>query len=220
MIKRGATLLGAALLALGCQSHPEKGVVDQFFNAANAKDAQTLASFSAVSFNQKVDRWEIKNTSPETENDMPLPALLQKVKDLETELNNNTRAARVYNTDHWQELDQIKALARGAAVPAKLQPVKAEWDKFNEKDRELKRAIATAKDAVEKEKRAMSKSVGQVDNLEALAGKLKEKTLDVDLTIGGQTKPYTMVVRKYEAKGEGGPRVMNRWMIHSLQPKG
>ncbi|HET7747636.1 MAG TPA: hypothetical protein VFM29_10075 [Vicinamibacteria bacterium] len=218
MTKRGATLLGATLLALGC-SHPEKGVVDQFFNAANAKDAQTLASFSAVSFDQKVDRWDIKGTSSETENDMPLPALVQKVKDLEAELNNNTRAARAYNTDHWQELDQVKALAKGAAVPAKLQPVKAEWDKYNEKDRELKRAIASAKDAVEKEKRAMARSVGQVDNLDALAGKVKEKVLDLELTIAGQARPYTMVVRKYEPKAEGGQRVMSRWMIQSLQPK-
>jgi len=57
MSMRGAALpLVLALSALGCQSHPEKGVVDQYFNAVNAKDSQTLSSFAAVSFDKKVDR--------------------------------------------------------------------------------------------------------------------------------------------------------------------
>jgi hypothetical protein len=221
MMKRGASLAGSALLALACSSHPEKAVVDQYFNASNAKDTQTLGSFAAVTFDQRVDSWEIKNTSEERTSDIPLPALVQKVKDIEAEIQNNTRAARAFNNERYVELDQVKALAKGAAVPAKLQPVKAEWDKFNEKDRELKKALANAKDAVEKEKRTMMRSVGEVDDIEALSGQLKEKTLDVDLTIGGQVQPHTMVVRRYDVKreGGGGPRVMSRWMIQDLKPK-
>ena len=45
---RGALPLVLALSALGCQSHPEKGVVDQYFNAVNTKDTQTLSSFAAL----------------------------------------------------------------------------------------------------------------------------------------------------------------------------
>ena len=79
---RGAALpLVLALSALGCQSHPEKGVVDQYFNAVNSKDSQTLSSFAAVSFDKKVDRWSIKDTLDEQKSDAPLPALSQKVKD-------------------------------------------------------------------------------------------------------------------------------------------
>jgi hypothetical protein len=220
-MKRGASLAGSVLLALACSSHPEKAVVDQYFNAANAKDSQTLSSFSVVPFEQKVDRWEITNTSEERKSEIPLPALVQKVKDVEADILNNTRAARAYNNDNYQELDQVKALAKGAPVPPRLQPVKAEWDKFNEKDRELKKALANARDAVEKETRIMTRSVGQVDGLESLTGELREKTLDVDLTLAGEVKPYTMVVRRYDVKREGdGPRVMSRWMIASLDPKG
>ena len=135
MSMRGAALpLVLALSALGCQSHPEKGVVDQYFNAVNAKDSQTLSSFAAVSFDKKVDRWAIKNTLDEQKSDAPLPALAQKVKDLEAELATNTKAARSYNNDHYVELDQLKALKKDAPVPAKVQPIKAEWDKFNEKE--------------------------------------------------------------------------------------
>ncbi len=105
-------------------------------------------------------------------------------------------------------------------VPAKLQPIKAEWDKFSEKDRELKKAIANAKDAVEKEKRSVLRSVGQVDDIESLAGEMKEKKIELDLTIDGQVRPYVMTVRKYEMKRESGPRVVSRWVVQELQPKG
>jgi hypothetical protein len=220
MSMRGAALpLVLALSALGCQSHPEKGVVDQYFNAVNAKDSQTLSSFAAVSFDKKVDRWSIKNTLGEQRSDAPLPGLAQKVKDLEAELAANTKAARTYNNDHYVELDAIKALKKDAAVPAKLQPIKAEWDKFSEKDRELKIAIANAKAEVDKERRSVARSVGQADNLESMAGEVLEKKIELDLTIDGQVQPYVMTVRKYEMKQGSGPRVVSRWVVQELQPR-
>ena len=221
MSMRGAALpLVLTLTALGCNSHPEKGVVDQYFNAVNAKDSQTLSSFAAVSFDQKVDRWAITDTLDEQKSPAPLPALAQKAKDLEGELAANTKAARAYNNDHYVELDQLKAMKKDAAVPAKIQPVKAEWEKFSEKDRELKKAIANAREAVEREKRSVLRSVGQVDDIESLAGEMKEKKIGLDLTVGGKVLPYVMTVRKYEMKRESGPRVVSRWVVQELVPKG
>ena len=219
MRNHGAALsLALALSVLGCQRHPEKGVVDQYFNAVNAKDSQTLASFAAVNFDKKVDRWAITKTLDETKTEAPLAGLAQKVKDLEAEQAANTRAARAYNNENYALLDQLKTLKAGAAVPAKLQPVKAEWDKFNEKDRELRKAVANAREAVEREKRSVMRSVGQVDEVESLTGEMKEKKIELDLTIDGQARPYVMTVRKYEMKRESGPRVVSRWVVQSLQP--
>src|SRR5688500_12242261 len=141
-MRRAAAVTMIAALGIACQRHPEKSVVDQYFNAVKAGDTQTLSSFAAVSFDKKVDRWDIKNTLDEQKSDAPLPTLVQKVKDLEAELAANTRAARAYNNDTWQQLDQVKSLKPGAVVPAALAPVKAKWDEFNQKDRDLKKAVA------------------------------------------------------------------------------
>ena len=220
MSMRGAAVpLLLTLSLLGCQRHPEKGVVDQYFNAVNAKDSQTLSSFAAVNFDKKVDRWEIKKTLDEQKSDAPLQGLAQKARDIQAQIDANTKAARAYNMDHYGELDQLKALKKGAPAPAKLSAVKAEWDKFNEKDRELKRALAEARAAVEKEKRSVVRSVGQVDDVEGMAGEMKEKQIELDLTIEGQTKPYVMTVRKYEMKRDAGPRMVSRWVVQSLTPK-
>jgi hypothetical protein len=46
------------------------------------------------------------------------------------------------------------------------------------------------------------------------------KTVDVDLTIGGQVQPYVMTLRKYELSGGSGPRQVSRWVIQNITPKG
>ena len=207
-----------AILALGaavaCSSHPEKSVVDSYFNAVNAGDNQTLTSFATVNFDKKVQRWTIKKTLEETKTPVALPDLVARVRDAEKAVADNTKAARAYNDGHYKELGEVKALKPGAPVPAKLQPVAAEWDNFNKKDRELKKALAEAKDALEKEKRMVSLSVGATDDAEGLTGEVVNKKIQLGLTIDGQERDYVMNLRKYNVKG--APR--SRWMIQSLAP--
>ena len=154
----------ALLATAACSSHPEKSVVDSYFNAVNAQDNQTLSSFATVNFDKKVQSWTIKQTLEETKTPVTLPELVNKVKETEKAIADNTKAARAYNDDHYQELTDIKALKKGAPVPAKLQPVAAEWENFNKKDRELKKALAEAKDALEKEKRNASALPGRASD--------------------------------------------------------
>jgi hypothetical protein len=96
--------------------------------------------------------------------------------------------------------------------------VATDWDNFNKKDRELKQQIAESRDAVEKEKRNVKLSVGDVEAMETLPGEMISMTVDVDLTIDGKVVPYTMTLRKYELQREG-PRIVSRWIVPRLQPK-
>jgi hypothetical protein len=216
MRHRGRAAL--AILALGaaaaCSSHPEKSVVDSYFNAVNARDNQTLSSFAVVNFDKKVQRWTIKKTLEESKNPISLPELVAKGKETEKAIADNQKAARAYGSDHYKELDDIKALKKGAPMPAKLQPVATEWDTFNKKDRELKKALAEARDAVEKEKRNAGLSLGSVDDPEGLVGEVTTKKILLGLTIDGQERDYVMTLRKYDVKGAG----RSRWMIQGLTP--
>ena len=207
-------ILALSAAATACSSHPEKSVVDSYFNAVNAKDTQTLSSFAVVSFDKKVDRWTIKKTLEETKTPVTMADLVAKVRDTEKAIMDNTKAARGYNDDHYKELGDIKALKKGAPVPPKLQPVATEWENFNKKDRELKKSLAEAKDAVEKEKRNAALSLGSSDDLENVTGTVLNKKILLGLTIDGQEREYVMTLRKYDVKGGSRPR----WMIQSLQP--
>ena len=221
MSRRAAAFpLVLALSALGCQSHPEKGVVDQYFNAVNAKDSQTLSSFAAVSFDKKVDRWAIKNTLDENTEPLPLPALMEKLKQAEAAEAANMKEARAYNVEQAGALEQVKDLkARGKPVPAKLAVVATRLDEFNQKHRDARKAVAEAKDAVERERRAMALSVGTTEGLEAMQGEVMTKRVAVEVTIDGQAQPYVMTLKRYDVKREG-PRVVSRWMVQSIQPQG
>ena len=206
------TGLGLALAACG---HHDQRLVDQYFNAVNAKDNSTLGSFAAVGFDKKVDRWRIAKESDEEKAPIPLTDLIAKQKDLEKAVAENKKAATAYSMDHYAEVDQVReARKAGKPIPGKLQAVAAEWDKYNQKDRDLKKALADATAAVEKEKRNLERSLGPTENAEGLSGDMVTKRLDLVLTINGEDQPYVMTLRKYDIKGSARPR----WVVHDLKP--
>ena len=71
-LQRAGAALAAAAFLTAC-GHPEKVVVDKYFQAVNAKDNQTLGSFASIDFDKKVDRVEIHKTLSETKDAAPLP---------------------------------------------------------------------------------------------------------------------------------------------------
>jgi hypothetical protein len=213
-------LLALAVAATAC-GHPEQRVIDQYFNAVNAQDDQTLSSFAAVKFDKKVDSWSIVQVGAESKVAAPLPGMVAKITEIEAEIKKNREKAAAYaqeNITAWNQISDI--LSKNGQVPAKLQPVASEREALNEKDRELKKQLAEAKDAVEREKREVRLSVGDLPDLETLTGEVTTKTLDLSLTIGGQAQSYTMGLKKYDlAGGQGGGRMISRWVIQTLDPK-
>ncbi|HUG52858.1 MAG TPA: hypothetical protein VMR21_04635 [Vicinamibacteria bacterium] len=221
MIERGGVAMAAALALVGLAcGHPEKSVVDQYFNAVNQEDSQTLSSFAAVTFDQKVEAWKIKSTLSEDKQPAPLPALVQEARDAEAAVAANRKAATAWSLDNFGDLDRVREARKvNKPVPAKLSDVAAKWDEFNEKDRELKKTVAITKEAVDRERRAVARSVGDMDDVENLQGEVTEKKLEIDLTIGGQVQPYVMTLLRYDLTREGGPRVVSRWVVQALEPK-
>lgn len=225
MSDRGAVRIILALSLAGASvacGYSEQGVIDQYFNAINAQDTQTLASFSSAKFDKKVDNWKITAASEETRSPAPLPSLVAKVNETDTALNDNKKAYNSYFLDHPKEVDQVRELLKkdNPKIPANLQSYATEWQKFIDKEKDLKKALADAKDAVEREKHNVSLSVGNLDDIESLTGEMVTKTLDLNLTIGGQPQPYVMALRKYDVQGQaGGSRILSRWVVQALTPK-
>ena len=220
--RRAAQLivLCTAVASLAC-GHPEQRIVDQYFNALKANDNQTLTSFAMVAFDKKVDDWKITGSVPETRSPAVLPDLAKKVAELEAEAAANKKAAGTYANEHYSEIDKVKEVQKtGKPVPGGLAKVAEEWGKYNDKDRDLKKQVAQAKAALEKEKRNVTLSVGQVDDLEKLSGEMIQKQVDLDLTVAGAPKAYTMVLRKYELTGGTGSRMVSRWVVQDIKPKG
>jgi hypothetical protein len=176
-----------------------------------------------VAFDQQVDDWKVVAIGPESRMPATLPDLVKKQKDLEAELAKNTRDARAWGNDLniYPKLDQVRSLEqKGGKIPANLEPIHQKWTEFNDKDRELKKQVADAKAAVERERRNVGLSIGQTEDIDTLTGDVLSKDVDVNLTIKGEAKPYVLTLRKYELTGGTGPRMVSRWVVQSLVPKG
>ena len=220
MTRRGTLLLalGVTTMLAAC-GNPEKIVVDKYFSAINQQDTATVSSFATVAFDKKVDDWKILKTLSTTETPAPLPDLIKQQKEAEAAVTQNKHAIRNYNLDHTRDVDVVRQARRtGAKVPAKLQAVADTWDAFVEKDHDLKRAAAEAKDRADKERQTAILSVGELKGLDSMPGTLRTRQIALMLTIDGKKEPYTMTLRQYKMEAPEGGRVMSRWVVTGLDP--
>ena len=218
-----AVALGLAVAAMACGGG-ESGVVNRYFTALNADDTATLSSFAAVRFDKKVDAWKIVSVGPETRGPATLPDLVAKHEELEAALGENLREYRTWGNDLevYPKLERVKELLKDEKdIPKSLQEIADTYEAFNEKNKELRDQVADAKSEVDAEKRNSQLSVGMLDDLETLNGEVISKTVDLDLTIDGQVQPYVMGLRRYELESETpGMRIVSRWVVASLDPRG
>jgi hypothetical protein len=210
-----------AAMTMACGS-PEGQVIDNFFRAVQAKDSQTVTSFSMVPFDQVVKGWKVKSVGEELRVPAPLSALAAALKAAEEAESQNKKDAGAYFNAHPLEVDKVKPLVEsGGAVPKNLQKTADDWKKFNDTDKDLKAKSAEAKQAYDRERRLVTMSVGQAGNPEALAGDLITKSAMVEVEAGGDVKLYSIQLRKYDVApgGQAAKKVMSRWLIQSITPQ-
>ncbi|MEO8499696.1 MAG: hypothetical protein ABI565_02185 [Vicinamibacteria bacterium] len=213
-----AAALAALTTACGNQ---ETQVIENFFRAVQAKDNQTISSFAVVQFDKDVKSWKVKNVGEEQRTAAPLPALATALKEADDAVAQNKKDAGAYFNAHPLEVDKVKPLVENSGkIPANLQKTADDWKKFSDQDHNLKDKAAEAKQAYEREKRLVGMSTGQGSVADTLTGDVITKVAVVDVEAGGDVKPYSIQLRKYEvAAGGQGAKVMSRWLIQSITPQ-
>lgn len=213
-----AAALAAFTTACGNQ---ETQVIENFFRAIQAKDNQTVSSFSMVQFDQEVKSWKVKSVGEEQRVPAPLASLAKALKEADEAVAENKKDASGYFNAHPLEVDKVKPLVEsGGKVPANLQKTADDWKRFTDLDRERKDKAAAAKQAYEREKRLVTMSTGQAGAADSLAGDLITKTASVEIESGGDVKLYSIQLRKYDVAPAGQTaKVMSRWLIQSITPQ-
>ncbi len=213
-----AAAVAAFTIACGNQ---ETQVIENFFRAVQAKDNQTVTSFSMVQFDQEVKSWKVKSVGDEVRVPAPLAGLAAALKAADDAAAQNKKDAGAYFNAHPLEVDKVKPLVeKGLPVPKNLQQTADDWKKFNDADKEYKVKAAEAKQAYEREKRLVTMSTGQGGEADTLVGDLITKVAVVDIETGGDVKPYSIQLRKYDVAPSGQTtKVMSRWLIQSITPQ-
>lgn len=213
-----AAAVAAFTIACGNQ---ETQVIENFFRAVQAKDNQTVTSFSVVQFDQEVKSWKVKSVGEEQRVPAPLAGMAAALKAADEAVASNKKDAGAYFNAHPLEVDKVKPLVEnGGAIPKGLQKTADDWKKFNDADKELKAAAANAKQAYEREKRLVTMSTGQGGEADTLVGDLITKVAMVEVEAGGDVKTYAIQLRKYDVAPAGQTaKVMSRWLIQSITPQ-
>jgi len=113
-----------------------------------------------------------------------------------------------------------KLLEEEKEVPEKLREVADGWQELSAKEAELQGAVREAQAAMEQEKRVCQLSAGDASDLTTAGGEIRVKQVDLNLTVGGEAKPYVMTLRRYMLEETDVPHEISRWVVYDLKPKG
>ena len=208
-----------AVLALAAATwpaaHPEKTVVDQYFNAVNAKDNQTLSSFAAVQLRPDGRELGDQEDDSEEKEPAPLPELVTEGEGRwRPQQAANTKAARAYSLDHFADIDA------GARTPKAERPVPAKLRARGQPSgtSSTRRTASSRRRWPRPRTRWRRRSAtcallgGRVEDVEALPGEVHDQE-----DRGGphhrrpEPQPYVMTLRKYELKRDGPARQAAGW---------
>ena len=108
-----AAALATITTACGNQ---ETQVIENFFRAIQAKDNQTVSSFSMVQFDQEVKSWKVKSVGEEQRVPAPLASLAKTLKEADEAVAENKKDASGYFNAHPLEVDKVKPLVAGVKL--------------------------------------------------------------------------------------------------------
>jgi hypothetical protein len=220
-----------AFLAAACSRAAEQQFLTQFFRAARARDNNTLALMSAVSFEPRdvgtVDNFAIKQVSEERRTPVDFKGLYQaqqKAVDADAEFK---KRKIEYQNANLPALETIVKLERdpNAKMSAEQLKMKAEWDKWRADTTMHTKAIASARQAFNNATGPAEASLSQPGqppfNPEEFQGDLVAKDVTIDAQIRspeGQTSQKTLVLTLQRAVGTlKGQRREGRWIITRIQ---
>ena len=150
--------------------------MDQYFGALNAGDNQTLSSFAMVTFKDKVQKWTVTATSPEKRSPALLSELVAKAEAARDRRGREQEGGRGLLTRERGPYNRYVEVKDKTKMPANLEKFAADWQKFEQTDKDLQKQISENKAAVEKERKNVQLSVGQVEGLDTMTGEVVDKT--------------------------------------------
>ncbi len=220
-----------AVLAAACSRPAEQQFLTQFFRAARARDNNTLALMSAVSFEPRdvgtVDSFAIKKVSDERRTPVDFKGLYQAQQQaIDAEAEFKKRKIE-YQNANLPALETIVKLERDpkAKMSADQLKMKAEWDKWRADTTMHTKAIATTRQAFNRAIGPADASLSQPGqppfDPQQFQGELVAKDVTIDAQVkapDGRTSQKTLVLTLQRAIGTlNGQRRDGRWIITRIQ---
>jgi hypothetical protein len=218
-----------ALAAVACGGAPEDAQIRQFFRASQLRDSQTLANFSAVTFNPQTDGvvtdFDIVSVSEERREPLrikELSAAHDKARAAEEEF---SKKKKEYQDANLDAIDRVlKAESANRPLRGNDAAVQTAWRKWRDDTATYAKAVSEARNQLNDARPIAGLSLDNprapVDPV-AVDGEMVTKDVTINAQVrqpDGQVVPKSLVVTMQRAVGKAdGKDVTGRWVITSVK---
>jgi hypothetical protein len=187
--------------------------------ACRSGDNATIASVSQVSFPdaEGCEGWELVQVAEEVTEPFRLTELRQQAADAKSERDLQFEKGKYFLEDNYDDIEKIQLRLDknpDATFSGKLAEVHEEWQSIIENRKNLERSVQAINRELEKEAKLAKMSLLADMSVEGLEGTVHKKDVDVMVTSGGQQKPYTFMLQRYNLTNpETNVSPSSRWII-------
>ena len=176
---------------------------------------------SNVGFPGECETWELLSVGEPTTRPFPIPELRTKVAEAKTERDVQFEKGKYFLEDNYDDIGEIEEqLEKNPDYEFKgnLAEIKESWDQIIADRKTLERNVQELNRELEREIKLANMSLIQQAALDGLQGDYTEKDVAITVTMGAETKPYTVTLRQYQLTNkESDARQNSRWIITAIE---
>lgn len=225
MNRKILAILGAVLIVVAftsCSSHPEKGLLERYFNALSLNDLTTLSTMAMDPASFDFDSWELDTVSEDVIETSALVEMNQKELDLKKQVEASvgiTLDARAELDDAVFERDNARSRNAKRQLQTKVDDLQAKYDEQYAAHQQLQKDYNEAKEAAAYEEEiALFSLGGDYTGVRSFVGEKHTKECEVTITKDGNSIHYRVYLRRYMLRDESmGLDHRGRWIIEKFE---
>jgi hypothetical protein len=219
--------LGCALAA-GCSGGAEQPILNQYFTASRLRDNSTLANFSTVAFEPRVDgtvgSFTIQSVSPEQRRPLNAKGLAKLQEEAKAADADYTKRKEAYENANLEAIKRVlDARSKKTALKGSDAEVQATWTKFLDEGTQVSKRVFETRRSFASETSVAALSVDDPRNpvdLTKYDGEMASKDVTITASVRlptEQTVQKTLIVTLQRAELKGDHDITGRWIITGIR---
>ncbi|GEM_PF-2517368 len=213
-------ILVSSLALVSCGS-PEQTLISRYIQAVNMNDKDTLTKITPNPVAVSLTKWKIVEKTQPQEKKVSLADLKKKVVEAKKKMDDLQQQAALAKLDFDDFAKKYEKWSR--AMKRRNQK---KYDELKSKYEDLKKQFLAAKDEYNKvveefnfEKKLQGLSVGDIPELEKMAGKAYEEEILIEGTDkSGKVRKFKFYLVRYELTKPGATQpIRGRWVVRKIE---